>query len=69
VDSEIASEQAYSVIYKPPGHQSSSRDPTEGQGSARLSRIVSAITITLLSVALWTAIWAAASSVAAVWLR
>jgi hypothetical protein len=69
VDREIASEQTYSVIYRTLGHQPSSRDPAEGQAAIRLSKIVSLTMIMLLSVGLWAAIWAAANSVAEVWLR
>jgi hypothetical protein len=64
VDPEIMSEQTYSVIYRTLGPRPSSRDRAE-----RLSKVVSLTTITLLSVGLWAAIWAAANSVAAVWLR
>jgi hypothetical protein len=66
---EIMSERTYSVIYQTLGHLPSSRDPAEGQARVQLSKIVSLATITLLSVGLWAAIWAAANSVAAVWLR
>ena len=69
MDREIMSEQSYSVIYRTLGHRPSSRDPAEGQATVLLSRMVSLTTITLLSVGLWAAIWAAANSVAAVWLR
>jgi len=69
VDREIMSEQTYSVIYRTPGHRRSSRDPAEGQATVLFSKIVSLTTITLLSVGLWAAIWVAANSVAAVWLR
>jgi hypothetical protein len=69
VDREIMSEQTYSVIYRTLGHRPSSRDPAEEQARVQLSKLVSLTTITLLSVGLWAAIWAAANSVAAVWLR
>jgi hypothetical protein len=69
VDSEIASEEAYSVSYRRLGHRPSSRDPVERQATVRLSRMASLTAITLLSVGLWAAIWVAARSVAAVWLR
>jgi hypothetical protein len=69
VDREIMSEQTYAVIYRTLGHQPSSPDPAEGQARVQLSKIVSLTTITLLSVGLWAAIWAAANSVATVWLR
>ena len=69
VDSEIASEQTYSVINQGPDHQPSSRDQAERQATVRLSRIGSLIVITLLSGGLWAAIWAAAGSLAAAWLR
>jgi hypothetical protein len=69
VDREIVSEQTHSVIYRTLGHRPSSRDPVEGQATVLFSKIVSLTTITLLSVGLWAAIWAAANSVAAVWLH
>jgi hypothetical protein len=69
VDSEIASERTYSVINRGLGHQPSLRDRAEWQATVRLSRIASLTLITLLSVGLWAAIWVAASSLAAVWLR
>jgi hypothetical protein len=69
VDREIMSEQTYSVIYRRLGHRPSSRDPAEGQARVQLGKIVSLTTITLLSVGLWAAIWAAANSVATVWLH
>jgi hypothetical protein len=69
VDSEIASEETYSVINPAPGDRPSSRDRAERQATVRLSRIASVAVITLFSVGLWAAIWAAASSLAGVWLR
>jgi hypothetical protein len=69
VDSEFASEQTYSVIDRGLGHRPSSRDRAERRAKVRLSRVASLTAITLLSGGLWAAIWAAASSVAAVWLR
>jgi len=69
VDRENVSEQTYSVIYRTLGHRPSSRDPAERQATVLFSKIVSLTTITLLSVGLWAAIWAAANSVAAVWLH
>jgi hypothetical protein len=69
VDREIMSEQTYSVIHRTLGRRPSSQDPAEGQATVLFSKIVSLTTITLLSVGLWAAIWAAANSVAAVWMR
>jgi hypothetical protein len=69
VDRAIVSEKTYSVSHRKLGHRPSSRDPAEGQATVLFSKIVSLTTITLLSVGLWAAIWAAANSVAAVWLR
>jgi hypothetical protein len=69
VDREIASEQTYSVIHRILGQRPSSRNPVERQATARLGKIASLSTITLLSVGLWAAIWAATNSVAGVWLR
>jgi hypothetical protein len=68
-DSEIASEQTYSVVYRSLGHRPSSRDRAETKATTRLSRITSLTVITLLSVGLWAAIWASVSSLAAVWLQ
>ena len=69
MDREIMSEQTYPVIYRSLGHRPPSRDPAEGQATVLFSKIVSLTTITLLSVGLWAAIWAAANSVATVWLH
>lgn len=69
MSSEIASEQTYSVIYRTLDHRPSSCDPAEGQATVQLSKVASLTAITLLSGGLWAAIWAAASSVSAVWLR
>jgi hypothetical protein len=69
VDREIMSEQTFSVIDRTLGPRPSSRDRAERQATVQLSKIASLTTITLLSVGLWAAIWAAANSVAAVWLR
>jgi hypothetical protein len=69
VDRKIVSVQTYSVIHRAPGQRPSSRNPAERQVTVRLSKIASLSTITLLSVGLWAAIWAAANSVAGVWLR
>ena len=69
VDSESASEQTYSVINRGLGDRPSSRDRAERQAAVRLSRMASMTAIALFSVGLWAAIWAAASSLAAVWLK
>jgi hypothetical protein len=69
VDREIVSEHSIPVFYRTPGRRPSSRHPAGGLARARLSKKVSLTTITLLSVGIWAAIWAAANSVAAVWLR
>ena len=69
VDSEIAPEQTYSVINRELGDRPSSRDRAEWQATVRLSRIASVTAIALFSAGLWAAIWAAASSLAAVWLK
>ena len=69
VDSEIASEQTYSVIHRARGHRPSSHDRVERQAKIRPSRMASLTAITLLSIGLWAAIWAAVSSVAEVWPR
>ena len=69
VDSEIASEQTYSFINQGLGDRPSSRNRAERQARVRLSRIASVTAITLFSVGLWAAIWAAARSLAAVWLQ
>ena len=69
MDREIMSEHSYSVIYRTLGHRPSARSPAEGQATVLFSKTVSLTMITLLSVALWAAIWAAANSVAAVWLH
>jgi hypothetical protein len=68
VDSEIASEQTYSVIDR--GLVSDHLgELVARQVVVRLSRMASLTAITLLSVGLWAAIWVVASSLAAVWLR
>lgn len=69
MDSESASEQTYSFINRGLGERLSSRDRAERQAAVRLSRIASMTAIALFSVGLWAAIWAAASSLAAVWLK
>jgi hypothetical protein len=69
VDREIMSEHSYSVICRTLGRRPSSRGPAEGQATVLFSKTVSLTMITLLSVALWAAIWVAANSVAAVWLH
>ena len=66
MDSEIASEQTYSVINRGPGHRPASRDRAEGKLTLRVSRMASLTAIALLSVGLWAAIWAATSSLVAV---
>jgi hypothetical protein len=63
------SEHSYSVIYRTLGHRPSSRGPAEGQATVLFSKTASLTMITLLSVALWAAIWVAANLVAAVWLH
>jgi hypothetical protein len=68
VDSESASEQTYSVVNRGLGDRPSSRDRAERQATVQL-RIPSVTAITLFSAGLWAAIWAAASSLAAVWLK
>lgn len=69
MDREIMSEHSYSVIYRTLGHRPSSRGPAEGQATVLFSKTASLTMITLLSVALWAAIWVAANLVAAVWLH
>jgi hypothetical protein len=69
VDSESASEQTYSVVNRGLGDRPSSRDRAERQATVQLSRIASVTAIALFSAGLWAAIWAAASSLAAVWLK
>jgi hypothetical protein len=69
VDSEIASEQTYSVIFRGLGDRPSLADRAERQAAVRLSTIASLTAITLLSIGLWAGIWVAASTVAAVWPR
>ena len=69
VDSESASEQTYSVVNRALGDQPSSRDRTERQAAVRVNRMASMTAIALFSAGLWAAIWAAASSLTAVWLK
>jgi len=69
VESEIASEQAYSVISPSAEHRPSVGDRAGLQATAQLSGSASLVAITLLSIGLWVAIWAVVSSVAAVWPR
>jgi hypothetical protein len=67
VDSEIASEQTYSVIFRGPDHRPSLRDRAERQAAVRLGSIASLAAVTVLSIGLWAGIWVAVSTVAAVW--
>ena len=69
MESEIASEQAYSVISPSAEHRPSVRDQTGPLAPDRLSGSASLAAITLLSIGLWAAIWVIVSSVAAVWPR
>ena len=69
MDSESASEQTYSVVNRALGDQPSSRDRTERQAAVRVNRMASMTAIALFSAGLWAAIWAADSSLAAVWLK
>ena len=69
MESEIASEQAYFVISRSAEHRPSSLDRAGVQATGRLSRAASLTAIALSSIGLWAAIWAVASSVAAVWPR
>jgi hypothetical protein len=69
VDSESASEQTYSVINRGLGEGPSSRDRAKRQAAVRLSTMASMTAIALFSAGLWAAIWAAASSLTAVWLK
>jgi len=58
VESEIASEQAYSVISPSAEHRPSVGDRAGLQATAQLSGSASLVAITLLSIGLWVAIWA-----------
>jgi len=69
VDSESASEQTYSVINQGLGDRPSSRDRAERQAAVRVNRMASMTATALFSAGLWAAIWAAASSLTAVWLK
>ena len=66
-ESDIASGRAYSVIFRPAEHRTSSRDRAGLLAIPRLRRVASLTAIMLLSVGLWATIWAIVSSVAAVW--
>jgi hypothetical protein len=69
MESDIVSDQAYSTTNRGLDQRPSSRDRVARESALRLRRITSLTAITLLSVGLWAAIWAAASSLTAVWLR
>lgn len=69
VDSEILSEQSYSVISRLAEQRPLSSDLAGLQPTAQLSRAASLTVITLLSVGLWAAIWAVVTAVAALWPR
>ena len=69
MDSESASEQTYSIINRGLGEGPSPRDQAKRQAAVRLSTMASMTAIALFSAGLWAAIWAAASSLAAVWLK
>ena len=69
MDRSIVSEKTYSVSHRTLGQRPPLRNPAERRATVRLSKMTSLSTITLLSVGLWAAIWAAANSVAGVWLR
>ena len=69
MDSESASEQIYSVINRGLGDGPSSRDRAELQAAVQVNRMASMTATALVSAGLWAAIWAAASSLTAVWLK